>query len=132
MMVAKVSSVTMVAPPWDLGPLTDRQIAGKVIEPVISVDPETGKASNPNNVIRTRRETWIGRYHRKGKLSDAQANIAAELFDVEPHPAQGCLLVHQPVIARRPSGRRCERGMRQEAESAKPIVDGDDDDTLCH
>ncbi|MEH6774946.1 MAG: hypothetical protein V7668_13555 [Cereibacter changlensis] len=85
----RLALVTLRNAPWDLGPLTPRQIAGKVIEPVTTVDPKTGKASNPNGVIRTRRETWIGRYHRRGKLTDAQANIAIELFEAaEGRPAR--------------------------------------------
>lgn len=81
MMALKVDKVTLAAAPWDLGPLTPAQIAGKTIEEATYQDPETGKRVNPNGVIRTRRETWVGRYHRQGKLTDAQANIAAELFE---------------------------------------------------
>lgn len=80
-MAAKMDMATLRATPWDLGPLTRRQVSGKVIEQVTTLDPKTGKAVNPNGVIRTRRETWIGRYHRKGKLTDAQANIAMELVE---------------------------------------------------
>ncbi|MGP3725916.1 hypothetical protein [Cereibacter sphaeroides] len=77
----KAKLVSLKLAPWDLGPLTPAQIAGKRIEEAAEVDPKTGKKSNPNRVIRTRRETWIGRYHRQGKLSVEQANIAAELFE---------------------------------------------------
>lgn len=80
-MAMKMDMATLRATPWDLGPLTKRQVRGKVIEEVTTLDPKTGKAVNPNGVIRTRRETWIVRYHRKGKLSDRQANIAAELVE---------------------------------------------------
>ncbi|EKX57029.1 hypothetical protein D516_2016 [Rhodobacter sp. AKP1] len=77
----KAKLVSLKLAPWDLGPLTPAQIAGKRIEEAAEVDPKTGKKSNPNRVIRTRRETWVGRYHRQGKLSVEQANIAAELFE---------------------------------------------------
>ncbi|WP_245941459.1 hypothetical protein [Cereibacter changlensis] len=77
----RLALVTLSRAPWDLGPLTPRQIAGKVIEPVTTVDPKTGKTSNPNGVIRTRRETWVERYLRKGKLSAAQANAAEQLAE---------------------------------------------------
>ncbi len=77
----KAKLVSLKLAPWDLGPLTPAQIAGKRIEEAAEVDPKTGRKSNPNRVIRTRRETWVGRYHRQGKLSVEQANIAAELFE---------------------------------------------------
>lgn len=99
MMMGKVgrvgsARVTLGRLPWDVGPLTRLQLAGKVAEPVMTVDPDTGKSSNPNpnRVMRTRRETWIGRYHRKGKLSDAQMNIACELFEAsQGFPARDVL-----------------------------------------
>ena len=46
------------------------------------------------------------------------------------HPAQGGLLIHQPVVAGRAAGRRRQRGMRQEAEGAEPVVDRDDYDAV--
>lgn len=80
--IGKMSArVKLAQLPWDVGPVTRNQMVGKVAEPVLHTDPETGKTSNPNGVVRTRRETWIGRYYRKGKLSEAQLNIALELFE---------------------------------------------------
>lgn len=89
---ATAARVTLGRLPWDVGPLTRLQMAGKVAEQVQVVDPKTGKVSNPDRAVRTRRETWIDRYHRKGKLSDAQLNIAIELFDAaQGFPARDVL-----------------------------------------
>ncbi|RHZ91099.1 hypothetical protein D1122_21630 [Cereibacter sphaeroides] len=90
----KAKLVSLKLAPWDLGPLTPAQIAGKRIEEVAEIDPKTGKKSNPNRVIRTRRETWVDRYHRQGKLSVEQANIAAELFE-----ASSGMLSRDPLAA---------------------------------
>jgi len=67
--------------PWDVGPLTRNQLSGKVVDVVIPLDPKTGKRVHAEKVVRTRREAWIDRYHRKGKLTVQQFNIAAELFE---------------------------------------------------
>jgi len=79
--VTRQLGVAVAACPWDLGPVTARQIAGKVVEEVKTVDPDTGKEANPNKVVRTRRESWVERYHRKGKLTDGQMSIAEELVE---------------------------------------------------
>ncbi len=68
-------------PSWDMGPLTWAQVKGKVVEQAMTVDPDTGKQSNPNGVVRTRRETWLGRYAVKGLLTGDQVKIATELLD---------------------------------------------------
>ncbi|MCJ8138420.1 hypothetical protein [Falsirhodobacter halotolerans] len=85
MMMRKISAakarVQLATMPWDVGPLTRNQMAGKVVERVMVRNPETGKLENPDRAVRTRRESWIGRYHRRGKLTAAQFNIAVELFD---------------------------------------------------
>lgn len=50
-------------------------------EPATEFDPQTGKETeNPNNVRRFRRETWVAKYTRKGKLTKAQAAAAEALF----------------------------------------------------
>ncbi len=56
--------------------------------------------------------------------------VAAEPRDVLLHPAQRGLLIHQPVVAGRPSGRRRQRRMRQEAKGAEPVVDRDDNGAI--
>ena len=56
--------------------------------------------------------------------------VAAELCDVLAHPLQGLDLVGQTIVARHvvfALGRECF--VRQEAEDAKAVVDGDEDDT---
>jgi hypothetical protein len=73
--------ITVRAFPWDLGPATPAQMQNKVVEEVTHIDAATGRAVNPNQVIRTRRETWVATLHRKGKLSDLQALIAVELVE---------------------------------------------------
>ncbi|ODM42838.1 MULTISPECIES: hypothetical protein [Cereibacter] len=110
MMAVKVAQVTLAKAPWDLGPLTPAQIAGKRIEEVTEIDEKTGKRVNPNGVMRTRRETWIGRYHRQGKLSDEQANIAAELFEASAgNPARDPLAALVRVDASGERDREAER-----------------------
>lgn len=95
--------------PWDVGPITALQMAGKVAEPVMTKDPDTGRESNPNRVVRTRRECWIARYHRQGKLTDAQANVAAELFEASQGQRQ-----RDPLAALRID--RCNDARDPEAE----------------
>jgi hypothetical protein len=75
--------ITVKPYPWDLGPKTAAQIDGKVVEEVTHVVIVDGKPRevNPNEVIRTKRENWINRYHRQGKLSDQQFVVALELLD---------------------------------------------------
>jgi len=77
----RAAQVTLECFPWDVGPVTANQMRGKVAEPVVAICPDTGKASNPNKVVRTRREAWVDRYYRQGKLTVVQGNIARELFD---------------------------------------------------
>lgn len=77
----RAARVTLECFPWDVGPVVANQLRGKVVEPVVDICPDTGKASNPNKVVRTRREAWIDRYFRQGKLSVTQYNIGRELFD---------------------------------------------------
>src|SRR5262249_11998412 len=57
--------------------------------------------------------------------------VAAEPADVLLHPAQRCLLVHQPVVAGRAAGVRRQGGVRQEAERAEPVVDRDGRRAVC-
>ncbi len=50
-------------------------------EPATEFDPHTGKETpNPNGIRRNRRETWVDRYARKGKLTKEQQAAAANLY----------------------------------------------------
>jgi hypothetical protein len=102
--------ITVRAFPWDLGPATPAQMQNKVVEEVTHIDAATGRAVNPNQVIRTRRETWVATLHRRGNLTDVQALIAVELLEaslgmVAQDPL--CALLahartsgHDPAVAR--------------------------------
>lgn len=50
-----------------------------IVEPVMHVDPETGKKSNPNGVTRRRRVSWVEALYRQGKLTTRQYNAAIKL-----------------------------------------------------
>ncbi|EGJ20528.1 hypothetical protein RSWS8N_00580 [Cereibacter sphaeroides WS8N] len=128
----KAKLVSLKLAPWDLGPLTPAQIAGKRIEEAAEVDPKTGRKSNPNRVIRTRRETWVGRYHRQGKLSVEQANIAAELFEAASGmPARDPLAAivrvdtsgtHDPEAERMDRRRKFFRMWEEIPPFARPVI----------
>lgn len=102
-------TITVKAFPWDLGQRTDAQIAGKIVEEVVHVDPVTGRKSNPNQVIRARYETHVIRYRKAGKLTDVQALIALELLEAhlgmtaqDPLAAvkiDRAMGLHEPAIA---------------------------------
>ncbi len=59
-------------------------------EPATDYDPTTGRDTpNPNGIKRVRRETWVARYLRKGKLTTAQAAAAENLYAAYAgHPAR--------------------------------------------
>lgn len=105
------TKITVKPYPWDLGPKTAAQIEGKVVEEVTHLVIVDGKPKqvNPNEVIRTRRENWINRYHRQGKLSDQQFAVALELLD-----ASLGLATQDPLAALRIDGGRS--GSDPEAE----------------
>ena len=58
--------------------------------------------------------------------------VAAERRDIRLDPLQRGLLIHQAVVAGSAAafGREC--GMREEAQGAQPVVDGDNGDALGH
>ena len=65
---------------WDKGASGPANQDGLREEPATDIDPETGKETpNPNNVRRRRRDDWVIRYFRGGKLNAAQAAAAAKL-----------------------------------------------------
>lgn len=57
---------------WDMGPSTQAQKAGKIIEPAEFYDEESGKMVNPNGVKRARRIDLVEHYHRKGIIDRRQ------------------------------------------------------------
>ena len=59
-------------------------------EAATDYDPETGRDTpNPNGVKRVRRETWVAKYRRDGKLTTAQAAAAENLYAAYAgHPAR--------------------------------------------
>lgn len=66
---------------WDRGAMGQANRMGLVEEAATEFDPETGKESpNPNGVKRHRRETWVDRYARKGKLTRTQQAVALNLY----------------------------------------------------
>ena len=75
-------AVTVSKEPWDMGadgPANQHRLRH---EPATDIDPETGKETpNPNGVMRRRRDDWVTRYERKGKLTRDQAAAAAKLLD---------------------------------------------------
>lgn len=73
-------NVSLASCPWDMGadgPANQHRLRH---EPATDIDPETGKETpNPNGVMRRRRDDWVTRYERKGKLTRDQAAAAAKL-----------------------------------------------------
>jgi len=76
-------TVTLPSMPtsWDAGATGAANRDRLREEAATEFDPATGKETpNPNGVRRNRRETWVDRYARKGKLSKAQQAAAANLY----------------------------------------------------
>ena len=68
-------------PSWDWGADGPANRERLRVEERGHLDETTGKMINPNNRRGVRRETWVDRYERKGKLSVAQAQVARWLRD---------------------------------------------------
>ena len=75
---------------WDAGACGKANMDRLREEPATDYDPTTGRdAPNPNGVKRKRRETWVDRYARKGKLSKDQQAAAQNLYAAwAGHPAR--------------------------------------------
>ncbi len=74
-------SLSTMPTSWDGGAMGQANRDRLREEPATEFDPQTGKETpNPNGIKRNRRETWVDRYARKGKLSKAQAAAAANLY----------------------------------------------------
>lgn len=73
----KPRPITLASCPWDIGPDTPSQRAGKRIEDATYTDPETGEKRNPNGVKRARRVDVAESLHRQGYVS--RRGLAAAL-----------------------------------------------------
>lgn len=90
-----VSAVSVAPSPWDQGATGPANRRRLVEEDATEIDPETGKQRpNPNGVRRMRRETWVVRYARQGKLNREQATVAVNL-----HAAWAGFPVRDPLAA---------------------------------
>ncbi len=67
----KPRAATVAPCPWDLGPTTAAQQAGKITEEATYTDPETGEKLNPNGVKRARRIDVAEFYFNKGYISES-------------------------------------------------------------
>lgn len=77
----KAVTVSAMPTTWDTGADGPANRDRLREEPATDFDPETGKETpNPNGIKRHRRETWVDRYARKGKLTKQQAAAAANLY----------------------------------------------------
>lgn len=66
---------------WDMGATGKANTERLRVEPATDYDPETGKDQpNPNGVKRNRRESWVDKYARKGKLTPSQHAAAQALY----------------------------------------------------
>ena len=74
------SSVTTAAIPWDTGAKGSANLDRMIVEDAPTIDPDTGKASNPNGIKRARRRPWIETYRMQGKISDASLTAALRLY----------------------------------------------------
>lgn len=77
----KAPPVTLSQTVWDTGATGPANRNGLVIEDAADMDPETGKAVNPNNIKRARRVNMLEVWHRKGVISTAGFNAAEKLRD---------------------------------------------------
>ena len=87
---APPAEVSLPVTPWDLGPNTAAQRAGKVIEEETTLNLETGKWEvNPNGVKRARRVDVLETYHRRGWLDARQFNVAEKLRNAWENTQRG-------------------------------------------
>jgi hypothetical protein len=78
----KAKAVKLVPVPtgWDEGAKGLANQTGLRIEPATDFDPSTGKESpNPNGVKRRRRDGWLTRYQKAGKLTVQQEAAGIKL-----------------------------------------------------
>lgn len=77
----KPKQVTTPAMPtsWDMGAMGPANRHNLITEEAAHIDPETGKATNPNGVKRMRRVDMLEIWHRKGEITTAGFNAAEKL-----------------------------------------------------
>ncbi|WP_439140262.1 hypothetical protein [Roseicyclus sp.] len=73
------SQVSLAQPSWDMGPDTEAQRAGKVIEDARIWDADKGVWVNPNGVKRARRIDLIESWANTGKVTERQFKAAQAL-----------------------------------------------------
>lgn len=78
----KPKPVTLAECPWDTGPNTAAQRAGKVLEDATYTNEDTGEKVNPNNVRRARRIDVAESLRNRGKISDGGFKAASKLREV--------------------------------------------------
>lgn len=78
---ARNAPVTLPVPSWDLGAAGPANRRNLVLEDAADIDPETGKAINPNGVKRARRVDMLEVWWRRGTISTAGYNAAVALRD---------------------------------------------------
>jgi hypothetical protein len=72
-------AVTLPQPSWDMGPDTEAQRAGKVIEDARIWDADKERWVNPNGVKRARRIDLIESWANAGKVTERQLKAALAL-----------------------------------------------------
>lgn len=80
-----IASVTIPANPWDIGATGLANRHGLQIEDAATIDLDTGKAHNPNNVKRMRRVDMLEHWHRHGTISPAGYAAACALRNAFEH-----------------------------------------------
>jgi len=78
---ASRAPITLAPTTWDMGADGKANRHGLEQEDAVEVDPETGKKSNPNGVVRMRRVDMIEVWHRKRVISTDGYNAAEKLRD---------------------------------------------------
>ncbi len=72
---------TITPTEWDRGAGGKANQADLVEESRPFIDPETGRTVNPNGIRGNRRQTWVARYAKAGKLNSRQHMAALSLSD---------------------------------------------------
>ena len=67
--------------PWDMGATGPANRHGLEQEDAATIDPDTGKAHNPNGVKKMRRVDMLEHWHRHGTISTAGYTAACALRD---------------------------------------------------
>ena len=73
--------ISLMPTTWDAGAMGQANRHNLITEDAADIDPETGKAANPNGVKRARRVDMLEIWHRKGIITTAGYNAAERLRD---------------------------------------------------